>query len=177
LIYGHLEVNGYEIKANFADPLKWFDIYSPETNAFLSLTNNLDIKENKNSNSEQVKEFLVDKISKLSGSDSNNSEFVQKLKNFLNYFSSNTTTLLLVRCLRSSICNYLGYFENFQKIYHSFTGLNHSNNFQNEIDLKLARIGLYPVSLHNFNSVFLNSDEEKEVIKELSQNEANRPSN
>ena len=37
LLWGQVQINGYSLRVNSNDNLKWFEVYSPETNAFLSI--------------------------------------------------------------------------------------------------------------------------------------------
>ena len=166
LVYGQLGINGYHLNTNLTEQSKWFDLYSPETNSFLSIINKHETKEASNLVVEQ--QFLINRIKQLAQINSN--EFDQNLQLFLNDFSSNTSSLFLIRGFKSQICDYLGYFENFQKIYNSYSGfdsIEKSNGNQNETDVKFSHLGLYVVTEHNFNAVLIESDEEKRVANEF----------
>ena len=64
------------------------------------------------------------------------------------------------------MCNYLSNFNNFQQIYHTFTGIQKDQQ-QNEFDIKFARLGLYPVPEYSFNTIYTELEEEQNVINEF----------
>lgn len=83
--------------------------------------------------------------------------------------------------LKSQLCNYLSYFPNFQVIYHSKSSpvlSTHDENkttsavHGNEINAKLAKFGIYPVT--NLTSVFNETEEIVTAFKDiLNQSNAN----
>lgn len=169
LVYGRLAINGYDLKTNLNDPVKWFDLYSPETNSFLSISNKLNLSENiTEANLEQQQTVLINRIKIMSQIDP--SVFPeQSLRQFLRDFISNTTSLFLLRGFKSNVCNYFGYFDNLKQIYHSYQSLNKDNQsrVQNDAAVKFSHSGLYPVPENSFNAVLVESDDEREILNEF----------
>ena len=167
LVYGKLNINGYELKANLNDSAKWFDLYSPETNSFLSISNKLNLNENLTAaNLEQQQNVLINRIQFLTQIEL--SQFPEKnLRLFLRDFMSNTSSLFLLRGLKSKIQNYFGYFDNLKQIYKSYSSKESQSELENHIDIKLSHLGLYPVADYNFNAVFVETDDEREIVLEF----------
>jgi hypothetical protein len=128
-------------------------------------------------NIEQQIHFLANRIITVAQSDFNNNQTNHNLREFLKDFSLKTTTLFFVRSFKSQMCNYLSNFNNFQQVYHTFTGIQKDQQ-QNEFDIKFARLGLYPVLEYSFNTIYTESEEERNVIKEFfNSDEANKKGN
>lgn len=171
LLYGRVQINGY-----YLDSFKWFDLYSPETNSFLSILNANQIFQDSISNeldfgsfSQNIKTCLNMDNDLYSSIESNFLDFLNK-----NQFSTDTCSLIAIKPLKSQMCNYLNYFENFQHIYQSLPGTTQShqngsnfNNNSNDLDFQLSKFGIYPIPVNYFNAVHIENQDEKNVIDQL----------
>lgn len=167
LIHGEVQINGYYLKN---DTHKWVDLYSPETNSYLSIANSRSSNE---MDQIDVSSDLLNKIKDCLSLTLENS-MDQKLQDFLqkNNFSPNSSSLFILRSLKSQFCNYISYFENFQHIYQSqLVGSKNDivnlNLNSSEIDSLMAKLGIYPVPSNFFNAIHVESLEEKTVVNEI----------
>jgi hypothetical protein len=167
LIHGEIQINGYVLKHYFNQTnckKDWYDVYSPETNSFVSLFNKAKL------NSQSNIDTILNRI-KIVSNLNIDSKLEESLKKFLdqNEFSVESSSLIAIKPLRSQISNYLSYFENFHNVYQSTSKLhsdidkNHHNNFEN----KFLNVGIYPVSSDHFNAIHIISNEEKEFTESL----------
>lgn len=102
-------------------------------------------------------------------------EMEVNFSNFLadNQFDENTSSLIVISHLKSQMCNYLSYFQNFQIVYHSkSTASNYSNDkltsssVVDDLETKLTKIGVYPI-LNDISSIHQQTEEEALVIDEI----------
>ena len=169
LIHGQININGYDIKSSQLldsqnESSGWFDLYSPETNSYLSLSNAQTIETNSNQMDENQNETLAKKIIFKCNLNIDNSLYL-KLKEFIirNEFSTGSSSLFALKNLKSQICDYLSYYDNFHHLYQSGIGLTKQQDF----DSKLAKIGIFPVDAENFGAIKIERTEEKQITKEI----------
>lgn len=188
LVYGSVQINGYLVKNSYeeANAFRWHELYSPETNSYLSVKNQNanETVNNDMNNKDQFGNFLLDRI-KFYLNIVIDQAVEEKLQNFLcqdENFNFQTGSLVVIHTLKSQMCNYLSYFENFKNVYQSL----HDNKSElkktnNQIDEKISKIGLYPVSRSHFDHIRLDNNEEISVIREIinpsNLNEENQQSN
>jgi hypothetical protein len=177
LIHGQVKVNGYVLKRlgfENSTQFKWFDLYSPETNSYLSILNNRnESHENDNNENTQEIDYLSMQIRANTGLEFDN-QLELKLREFLkqNKFNSSTSSLFVLRALKSHMCNYLSYFENFQHVYQSPSALvsniadDKNQNLVN-FDAKLEKLNMFPIGSEHFNAIHLERDEEIAVVNEI----------
>lgn len=179
LIYGEIEINGHILKHYLNENTckkDWYDVYSPETNSFVSLFNKAKLNSRSNENGLNINSIL-DRIKTVCNLNID-SKSEENLEKFLkeNEFSAESSSLLAIKPLRSQICNYLSYFENFQYVYQSASQL-HSDNInsiQNDVENKFINIGIHPVSSDHFNAIHIISNEEKEFAETLNKYEGKK---
>ncbi len=87
------------------------------------------------------------------------------IKSFLDNICLDTASLILVRRLESTICSYLGYIDNFKQVYR-VKSVGRENN---QIDSSFAQIGVFPISMNAYLSVFSERDEEKMISSEIAE--------
>ena len=161
-------ITGFNLKNSSIDSQSlpnWHDLYSPETNSFLSITN----KQNPESHSENLdidaKNHAMNKLSYLIQV-SINQEFtepmIQQMTEFLFDISLETSSLFILRNLNSHVCNYLNYIDNFKQIYQV-----KSTDALNDIDSRFYQLGVYPISLQSYQATHRESDEEKVILNEI----------
>ena len=151
-----------------------FDLYSPETNSYLSILNNRnESHENDNNENTQEIDYLSMQIRANTGLEFDN-QLELKLREFLkqNKFNSSTSSLFVLRALKSHMCNYLSYFENFQHVYQSPSALvsniadDKNQNLAN-FDAKLEKLNIFPIGSEHFNAIHLERDEEIAIVNEI----------
>jgi polynucleotide 5'-hydroxyl-kinase GRC3/NOL9 len=165
LLHGQVQVNGYTIynaELKNTNSFKWHDLYSAETNSYLSIHNKFEQNLDPSSlNLKQSEENLVQKIrNQLNSYDLN----VQKLSEFLHKseFSFSTSSLIALRPLNSLPCSYISYFDNFKHVYQSNLPLNDS------LDSTLGKqFGIYPVQSEFLSSILSESNEERKIANDL----------
>ena len=176
-LYGSLSINGYNLKKNLSQPQeKWFDLYSPETNSFVTVLNRADqepFKEYVTLTNEQLKEVLIKQIFNYAQICPNET-LTANLESYLTHFQLKKASLFLLKSLNSPMCNYINYIENFQQVYQLPTA---NCQATNEIDSELIRMGIYPVMTQNFNKIHRESIEEKLVCDEILQTQSESDSN
>jgi polynucleotide 5'-hydroxyl-kinase GRC3/NOL9 len=165
LIYGNIQINGFKIRnINFNKlSIKWYDLFSPETNAFITISNKQSEIESDQSLTESSINLLIQNvITTLSLSNVNETSFNEFLR--INNFSLNNSSLIILKSLNSKICNYLSHFKNLKVLYQ-----NNSDTQQSKSDLDnlLQKIGIFPISSNNLNNVSIESTEDKCIINNL----------
>lgn len=170
LVYGHIGIAGYNLKRKLSDrptSTKWFDLFSPETNSFISINNKL---ENTSPNEEinlpatKLAEVLVNLIKNSLNTKLETSAVGPKLNSFLSKSSPNSTSLFLVRSLNSHMCNYMGYIDNFKQVYQMKCA---DVKVMGETDRTCAQLGLFPISMQSYKSVHQESNEERIICEEI----------
>lgn len=167
LIYGFLGIAGFNLKKLSDQGIsKWYDLFSPETNSYISITNKLDkiINEKVTLPQEKVSEVLYNLIKSSLKNQVDIAMHYTKLNSFLKDFSINTSSLFLIRSLNSHMCNYLNYIDNFKQVYQTRYIEMKSLN---ETDKNISQLGLFPISLQVFKSVHFESIEEKNICEEI----------
>jgi hypothetical protein len=174
LIYGHVQTNGYKIKNTelnpnefMRSPLKWFELYSPETNSYLNVSN----KQNENIDPNNVPENAADSlIQKIITNLNVTTPIEDRLRDFLgrNDFSLSSSSLIAVTFLKSQLANYINYFDNFKTVYQQTSKSDAENRAQAvKLTARLAKGGIFPVSEENLNAVHTESSEENAIVDQL----------
>ena len=174
LICGQIKINGYVLKRlsfENENQQKWFDLYSPETNSYLSIINNRDESQTNDENSLDA-EYVIMQIKLNTGLNIDN-QMEMKIREFLvqAQFSSNTSSVFVLRPLKAHMCNYLSYFENFQHVYQSPSALISSDDDKNQnlanFDAKLEKFNIFPIGSEHFNAIHLEREEEVAIFNEI----------
>ena len=172
LVYGQININGYDIKSsglldNRNEGSKWFDLYSAETNSYVSISNTQIVENSYDQLDDNQKEDLAKQIMLKCNISIDNSIFLS-LKKFMtsNEFCAQTSSLFALKILKSQMCDYLSYFDNFHHIYQSGIGFAKQQDF----DSKLAKIGVFPVDPQNLGAIKIERTEEKQIVKEILEN-------
>ena len=168
-LHGNLSINGYNLKKNLSQlQEKWFDLYSPETNSFVTILNKAEqesFKEYATLTNEQLNEVLIKQILNYAQICPNET-LIANLESYLTHFQLKKASVFLLKSLNSPMCNYINYIENFQQVYQLPTA---NCQATNEIDSEFIRMGIYPVTAQNFNKIHRESIEEKLVCDEILQ--------
>ncbi|CAF0868791.1 unnamed protein product [Brachionus calyciflorus] len=166
LLFGFVQINGFEINDHQS---KWYQLYSPETNSHLAILNKQDMP-----GSEFNELEYQNILRKLRNNFNLNIEAISndKFREFLvkNNFHTGTSSLLVIRPLKSQLCNYICYFDNFQQVYQNSLGFNENEinrSDMNQFDCSLHKFGIFPVSEEFFNAVHIENDNERLVIEEV----------
>ena len=140
--------------------MKWYDIYSPETNSFVRISNKLESNSSgMDSSIENLYSSLVDLIKQLTKQADVQSHDLA-LKQFLTQVSSMAASLFLVGNLNSHMCNYMSYIDNFKQIYQmQYADLKELS----DTDRSFAQLGLFPIH----NSYQTESDQDRAVCNEI----------
>jgi hypothetical protein len=174
LVYGQININGFDIKTPKlvdnkieTNTAKWFDLYSAETNSYLSILNTQNVEANCNQIDDSQKEAIAKQMMSKFNLNIDNSQYL-KFKEFMsqNKFTAETSSLFALKILKSQSCDYLSYYENFHHIYQSGIGLSEHQDF----DSKLAKLGIFPVEPQNFSAIKIERNEEKQIAKEILNN-------
>jgi polynucleotide 5'-hydroxyl-kinase GRC3/NOL9 len=173
LIHGEISINGYDLKSSKvidSSMTKWYDLYSAETNSFLSISTNstapLEVNTNALLLNERQREDLLNKL-QLNCDFTMDTDQKKQLNEFLlkNDFTAETSSLIVLQELKSQMCNYLSYYENFHHIYQAANGLMIEE--ERDFDSKLAKMGVFPVQVQNFNAIKMETSEEKLVADDI----------
>ena len=179
LVYGQIEVAGYttnnfSVLDNSEVRAKWMDMFSPETNSFLAVTNS---SKDKNAfealtNLESVAretqlEILVDAVIRCLNLDETDQSLQDGLRLFLENFSLQSSSLLAIKPLKSAICNYLSSFDNLNHVYNNRSMKKTPESASSPHDLCMAQLGLTSVKSDNFNAILIRSEEEKKIYAEV----------
>jgi len=140
--------------------LEWRDLYSPETNSFLSIKN----KAESRPVPDKAALFALIKHSLTRyGRESNLGTEEAALSAFLENSCLQTASLLLVRRLESTVCSYLGYIDNFQQVYR----VKAAGGVSGLTDSSLAQMGVFPISAQAYLGVHTEREEERRVCSEI----------
>lgn len=162
LLCGCIQINGFKINCSQD---KWYDLFSPESNSYLTISN---IQED-NSNFIQSYEQILSKIQIISQINIDNL-VEENIRNFLikSNFDNQNSSLIAIRPLKSQPCNYICNFQNFQNIYQTSK---ESNELLNQL---FNKFGIFPIPCQNFNAIHYERDNEKNIVQQiLTGNEAN----
>jgi hypothetical protein len=174
LIHGHLQVNGFQMRAQLdqsSSSLKWYDLYSPESNSFLTVLNKKQPSEMHDTMEESQADFthLSRSIYFSLALNRDFDSFDRSLKEFLQKFPTNSSSLFVLKALNSQMCNYFGYFENFHSVYHAASsGVELNRQKSSHVDEKLTQMGIFPISSEHFNAIHLEQEEEKFIMSKFS---------
>jgi len=181
LIYGHLQVNGFQMRAvidESSSNLKWYSLYSPESNSFLTVLNKQEISQ-VNEEEEamtgegesQIDLSLVSRRIYLSLNLKRDFDaFDKSLKGFLQKFCIKSSSLFVLKAFNSQLCNYFGYFENFHSVYQAtLSGIEFNRQKSSQVEEKLAQMGIFPISSELFNAIHVEQEEEKSIINKFSE--------
>ena len=185
LIYGSVEIAGYRISNHELEnnQFKWFDLYSPETNAYMAIANRLDDESRISATqmSSQFAEILFQRLVNSSNIPAdlivNQAELMAKLSAFLSDLNPKTSSLLVLRPLESTVCNYISSFDNFHHVYNNTSSNKLEKNLTNEsfevksIDSLIAeQFGIYPIRSEFLSSILMRRPEEIEIAESLVNN-------
>ena len=173
LVYGQINVNGFDLKspklfdgASCNGGPKSYELYSAETNSFLSISTSVSNDASSSSLDENQSDMLIRQIIQNYNLNGVDTSVYLKFKDFLreNQFSAETSSLFVLHALKSHMCSYLSYFENFHHVYESSAGV----IAHQDLDSKLAKLGVFPVESQNFNAIKIETNEEKQIASEVS---------
>ena len=185
LVHGQVETSGFRLvgEQQQQPQARWYDLYSPETNSFASISNlataNASASTNEQAESELlVHQHVVDKLKlALGGFNAASEENLFRFLSDTRYSPAlHHSSLLAIRPLHSPMCNYLSYFDNFQHVYHSPTNALRQQQQQQQqqhtpesrvITAFLERFGVYPIPAAHFNAVRVTSDEESHNVAQI----------
>lgn len=161
LLSGCIQINGFKIDNTIE---KWFDLFSPESNSYLTILN----KQEDDANFGLTYHQIISKIQNLFHINIENS-IEENLRNFLvkTNFNNKTSSLFAIRPLKSQLCNYICHFDNFQTVYQ--TNMNSSElTAENQSMYQIMnKFGIFPISEQHFNAIQLENENEKETVQEI----------
>lgn len=130
VLSGCVEINGHKIGAKNS----YFDVYSPESNSFISI-------KNCNFQNEYVDIMTLSQrfVCDLNIDNLNQDKF-ENVKQFITKYSlMPKSSLLIFKKLDSKLVNYISYFESYKQLYENYGQKNSSSKF--------SHLGLYPVDV------------------------------
>lgn len=132
------------MKRNFSDQtdLKWYDLYSPETNSFIRISTKQTAEQD--GSVDGLYDSLLDLMKYLTRQSDLQQSLELALQQFLRNMSPTCqTSLFLVRNLNSQMCNYLNYIDNFKQVYQMQCG---DMKELSDTDRSFAQLGLFPIT-------------------------------
>lgn len=161
LLCGCIQINGFKIDTTQD---KWHDIFSPESNSYLTIIN----KQENNSNLSVPYPNILSKIQIICQT-AIDSSIEEKIRDFLvrTNFNNHTSSLVVIRPLKSQLCNYICYFENFKNIYQTKIDSNELAKDNISMCNIMNKFGIFPIPDQYFHGIHLENENEKEVVREV----------
>ena len=164
MLHGCAEINGYNLTSRDQKHKNTFyNVYSPETHSHLYIRN----KSTNDCEQESTQEILADVLENLRGINKSlnedNNSLVEYLKSNLEDEGS-TKSIILLKKLKSTLCNYFTKFDQFKHIYQAAHSINYITSPN---DIKLAYLGIYPID--SLVSVMHMSHSDNKIINDIVQ--------